>query len=68
MDATDSLATAGVTAHPIYGLVWTGFGGLHALLAREIVKRRLRPLFGAGYRDDRARVPALIPWRGRAVD
>lgn len=34
----------------IYGLVWIGFGVLHSLLAREFVKRWLRPLFGAGYR------------------
>ena len=42
--------TAGLEAHLIYGLVWIGFAVLHSLLAREFIKRRLRPLLGAGYR------------------
>ncbi len=50
MDATDRFVAASLEAHLIYGLVWIGFGVLHSLLARELVKRRLRPLFGAGYR------------------
>lgn len=32
--------------HIIYGFMWIGFGGLHSLLAREPVKRRL-----SGYLD-----------------
>ena len=42
--------TAGIEVHLTYGLVWIGFGLLHSLLAREAAKRRLRPVFGAGYR------------------
>lgn len=36
--------------HLIYGAAWLTFGLVHSLLAREFVKSRLKPLFGAFYR------------------
>ncbi len=33
-----------------YALAWAAFGLIHSLLARAVVKDRLRPLFGRGYR------------------
>ncbi len=36
--------------HLLYALGWAGFGLGHSLLAREWVKNRLEPLFGASYR------------------
>lgn len=33
-----------------YALAWAGFGLVHSLLARQFVKTRLKPLFGAFYR------------------
>lgn len=37
-------------AYLFYGLAWFCFALVHSLLAREIVKARLKPLFGAFYR------------------
>lgn len=34
----------------LYGLGWFSFGLVHSLLAREAVKSRLKPVFGAYYR------------------
>ncbi len=42
--------TGTLTAHLLYALAWSIFGGAHSLLAAEGVKRPFRALFGAGYR------------------
>jgi protein-S-isoprenylcysteine O-methyltransferase Ste14 len=38
------------TAHLLYALAWLSFGVGHSLLASQGPKRRLKPLFGPGYR------------------
>lgn len=37
-------------AHLVYGLAWLSFGLGHSLLAGDLCKHRLRPVFGAFYR------------------
>lgn len=37
-------------AHLVYALAWASFGLVHSLLARPLVKARLRPLVGPAYR------------------
>ena len=39
-----------MTAHLAYAAAWAVFGLVHSLLARDILKRRLRPWLGRGYR------------------
>lgn len=68
--------------HPIYsagflvlwGAAWTPFGlataifgSLYLLAGTMAEERRLLLRYGAAYDDYRKRVPAFIPWRGRAI-
>ncbi len=67
--------------HPIYsaaflilwGAAWTPlglstavWGSLYLLIGAWFEERKLLTLYGQAYADYRARVPAFVPWRGRA--
>ncbi|CAA7611595.1 isoprenylcysteine carboxylmethyltransferase family protein [Magnetospirillum sp. UT-4] len=66
--------------HPLYAagflILWGGafnplglatavWGSLYLLLGTWAEERKLVALYGGAYLDYRARVPALLPWRGR---
>ncbi|MGQ9366707.1 methyltransferase family protein [Azospirillum sp. ST 5-10] len=68
--------------HPLYAggllLLWGGvldaytgatalWASLYLLIGMTFEERRLLALHGDAYRAYRARVPALVPWRGRAI-
>lgn len=68
--------------HPLYaaafvilwGAAWTDlalatavWGSAYLVIGARFEERRLERLYGDAYRAYRARVPAFIPWRGRAV-
>lgn len=49
-----------------YGLATAGWGSLYLFIGTFFEERRLLALYGAAYADYRRRVPAFIPWKGRA--
>ena len=68
--------------HPLYaagflilwGAAWTDlalatalWGSLYLVIGSRFEERRLRRLYGDTYRDYCRRVPAFIPWRGKAL-
>ncbi|MCW8952396.1 MAG: isoprenylcysteine carboxylmethyltransferase family protein [Rhodospirillales bacterium] len=50
-----------------FGLATAVWGSLYLLIGARMEERRLIRMFGGEYVDYRRRVPAYIPWRGRAV-
>lgn len=72
----------GYVRHPLYGAAilalwgaaWTPFGfwtavfaSAYLLIGAKLEERRLIQRFGSAYAEYRQRVPAFIPWRGRAI-
>lgn len=68
--------------HPLYAggllVLWGGVGDplalatavwatLYLLAGMALEERKLLALYGAAYARYRERVPALVPWRGRAI-
>lgn len=68
--------------HPLYsagmmilwGAAWTDlglatacWGTLYLVIGARFEERRLIRLYGDAYRTYRQRVPAFVPWRGRAI-
>ena len=68
--------------HPLYaagflilwGAAWNDFGVatatwgyMYLIVGSRFEERRLRRLYGDAYRDYRKRVPAFVPWRGKAI-
>lgn len=68
--------------HPLYAggllMLWGGvadaytlatavWASLYLVAGMGLEERRLLALYGDAYRDYRSRVPALVPWRGRAI-
>lgn len=68
--------------HPLYaagflilwGAAWTdlglataAWGTLYLVIGARFEERRLIRLYGDTYREYRRRVPAFVPWKGRAV-
>lgn len=49
------------------GLATAVWGSLYLLIGSRFEERRLARLHGTAYEAYRNRVPAFIPWRGRAV-
>ncbi len=50
-----------------FGLATALWGSLYFLVGSRFEERELLRRFGRAYADYRARVPAFVPWRGRAV-
>ncbi|TAN56745.1 MAG: isoprenylcysteine carboxylmethyltransferase family protein [Magnetospirillum sp.] len=48
------------------GLATAGWGSLYLLIGTWCEERRLIRRYGESYRTYRARVPAFLPWKGRA--
>lgn len=48
------------------GLATALFGSLYLAIGTWFEERKLIRLYGDAYRDYRAKVPAVIPWKGRA--
>lgn len=72
----------GYVRHPLYGAAilalwgaawtplgfWTAvFASAYLLVGAKLEERRLIQRFGPVYAEYRQRVPAFIPWRGRAI-
>ena len=49
-----------------FGLATAVWGSVYLFVGARYEERKLLQLYGADYRDYRRRVPALIPWKGRA--
>lgn len=49
-----------------YGLATAAWGSLYLLIGAFFEERRLLALYGTAYADYRRRVPAFVPWKGRA--
>jgi methanethiol S-methyltransferase len=49
------------------GLATAVWGSLYLAIGTACEERRLLRLYGSAYDGYRARVPALVPWRGRAL-
>lgn len=56
----------GGAADPL-GLATAVWGTVYLLVGIVLEERKLVHLYGESYRHYRMRVPALIPWRGRAI-
>jgi len=54
----------GAAVSPL-GLATALWGGLYLAVGTALEERKLVQLYGDDYRAYRARVPALVPWRGR---
>ncbi len=50
-----------------FGLATAIFGSLYLIVGTWSEERKLIALYGQDYIDYRRRVPAFIPWRGRAI-
>lgn len=50
-----------------YTLATALWAGLYLLVGMGFEERRLAARYGDAYRAYRSRVPALVPWRGRAI-
>ena len=50
-----------------FGLATAVWGSAYLAIGTMFEERRLLKLYGDAYRRYRAKVPALIPWRGKAV-
>ncbi len=50
-----------------HGLATALWGSLYLIIGSRFEERRLIRLHGDAYRAYRARVPAFVPWRGKAV-
>lgn len=55
----------GLAASPL-GAATAAWGSLYLLIGSRFEERRLLRQYGAAYAAYRARVPAFIPWKGRA--
>ncbi len=53
-------------AHSPLGAATAVWAGLYLLIGTRIEERRLIARYGDAYRRYRERVPAFVPWRGRA--
>jgi len=56
----------GCASNPL-GLATAVWGSAYLLVGIVLEERKLLQLYGDAYRRYRTRVPALIPWRGRAI-
>ncbi|MBI3452494.1 MAG: isoprenylcysteine carboxylmethyltransferase family protein [Rhodospirillales bacterium] len=56
----------GLASDPL-GLATALWGSLYLVIGARFEERKLLRLYGQAYADYRARVPAFVPWRGRAV-
>lgn len=66
------LYTAGLMI--LWGSAWTDlalatalWGSLYLIIGAQVEERRLLRLHGDAFRQYRKRVPAFVPWRGRAI-
>ena len=50
-----------------FGLATAVWGSLYLGIGTWFEERKLLRLYGSAYADYRARVPAVLPWRGRAL-
>lgn len=50
-----------------FGLATAAWGSAYLAVGTWFEERRLVALYGDAYRRYRAKVPALIPWRGKAI-
>lgn len=50
-----------------WGLATAIWGSLYLLIGTVFEERKLLRLYGRSYADYRRRVPAVIPWKGRAI-
>ncbi len=50
-----------------FGLATAIWASAYLMVGTKFEERRLLKLYGEAYRDYRARVPAIIPWRGKAL-
>ena len=50
-----------------FGVATAVFGSLYLIIGTWSEERKLITLYGQSYIDYRAKVPAFIPWRGRAI-
>lgn len=64
--AAGHLILWGAAVSPL-GLATAVWGSLYLLVGAAFEERRLLRLYGDGYARYRARVPSLVPWRGRAI-
>lgn len=56
----------GAAVSPL-GLATAAWGTLYLAVGTWFEERKLLALYGARYADYRRRVPAVIPWKGRAI-
>lgn len=56
----------GLAQSPL-GLVTAVWGTVYFLVGTWFEERKLIARYGAAYRDYRRRVPAFLPWKGRAI-
>ncbi len=64
--AAGHLILWGAAVSPL-GLATAVWGSLYLLVGAAFEERRLLRLYGDDYARYRARVPSLVPWRGRAI-
>ncbi|UCH76139.1 MAG: isoprenylcysteine carboxylmethyltransferase family protein [Rhodospirillales bacterium] len=50
-----------------FGLATAVWGSAYLAIGTNYEERRLMALYGEAYRAYRARVPSLVPWRGKAL-
>jgi len=54
--------------HPLYSaaflILW---GSVYLVVGSHFEERFLERLYGDAYADYRRRVPAFVPWKGRAI-
>lgn len=51
----------------VFALATAAWGSLYLLIGAAFEERRLLRLHGSAYAEYRRRVPAFVPWRGRAI-
>ncbi len=50
-----------------FGLATALFGSVYLVIGTWLEERQLVETYGDAYRDYRRKVPAVVPWRGKAV-